>query len=351
MTLPQQPGYGPVTFCELSRFYLSARPEIGAMSGQRTITVTPEAEPVKPTHHRAVWISDVHLGTKHAQVSALLDFLRQHECEQLYLVGDLIDGWELRHKWYWRDEYNVLIQKLLRKSRKETRITYITGNHDEFVEQFLGLRFGRVTLARQAIHTGLDGRRYLVIHGHQGDGVMHFNRLLDRVGSRIYQHLLDLNLYFNRVRRRLGFGYWSLSAYLKFKAKRAVKYVNDYEVALAQMARRQKLDGVICGHIHRAEIKRVEGVQYLNCGDWVESCTALVEDLDGTIRLIHFHENNVLHSGGGPGTPDPGDGRPGDGGETRPSGGRRRRRREPETALAGLFPEFDAGAGGHRADD
>jgi UDP-2,3-diacylglucosamine pyrophosphatase LpxH len=313
--------------------------------------VTLNPEPTDICHYRAVWISDVHLGTKHAQVDALLAFLRSIECEQLYLVGDFIDGWELRHKWFWRDDYNVLIQKLLRKSRKQTRITYITGNHDEFVEEFLGLRFGSVTLARQAIHTGVDGRRYLVIHGHQCDGVMHFNRLLDRVGSRIYQHLLDLNLYFNRIRRRLGCGYWSLSAYLKFKAKRAVSYVNDYEKALALLARKQKLDGVICGHIHRAEIKDLGGVRYLNCGDWVESCTALAEDFAGNIRLIHFHENNVLHSGRGARTPDASDGRAGDGRSPRPSSRGRGRRREPETVVAELFSGFHAGAGGDRADD
>jgi UDP-2,3-diacylglucosamine pyrophosphatase LpxH len=313
--------------------------------------VTPNPEPTEINHYRAVWISDVHLGTKHAQVDALLAFLRANECQQLYIVGDLIDGWELKHKWFWRDEYNLLVQKLLRKSRKQTRITYITGNHDEFVDTFLGLRFGSVTLAQQAIHTGADGRRYLVIHGHQCDGVMHFNRLLDRVGSRLYQRLLDVNHYFNRIRRRLGFGYWSLSAYLKFKAKRAVSYVNDYEVALAQMARKQKLDGVICGHIHRAEIKTINGVRYLNCGDWVESCTALAEDFAGNIRLIHFHENHVLHSGRGPRPLDPGNGGARDDRSARPSTRERGRRREPEPAFASFLPGFDAGAGHHRAHD
>jgi len=318
---------------------------------QRTILVTQKPEPAETFSHRSIWISDVHLGTKHAQVTALLAFLRVNECQHLYIVGDLIDGWELKHKWFWREEYNLLIQKLLRKSRKQTRITYITGNHDEFVEEFLGLRFGNVTLARQAIHTGVDGRRYLVIHGHQSDGVAHFNQLFDRLGSRIYQRLLDLNIYLNRIRRRLGFGHWSLAAYLKQQAKRAVKHVSNYEEALAQMARMKKLDGVICGHIHRAEIKPVNGVQYLNCGDWVESCTALVEDFEGNIRLIYFNENHVLHSGRGAGTPDASDGGEGDGGSARPSGRGRGRRREPETVIAELFPILDARAGGNRAHD
>lgn len=226
-------------------------------------------------------------------MDALLDFLRVCVSEQLYIVGDLIDGWELGRKWFWRNDYNVLIQKLLRKSRKHTRITYITGNHDEFLEKFLGLDFGRVVLAREAVHTAADGRRYLVAHGHQCDGLMHFNRLLDRIGSRLYQCLLDLNFVFNRLRRKLGFGYWSLSAYLKGKAKRAMKYVNDYEHALNGLARMRNLGGVICGHIHRAEIKVIDGVDYFNCGDWVESCTARVEDFDGSMRLVRFHEGAV----------------------------------------------------------
>src|SRR5271170_5916473 len=150
----------------------------------------------------SVWISDIHLGTKHAQADALLDFLRVVDCKYLYLVGDFIDGWELKFRWYWREEYNTLIQKLLRKSRKETKVIYITGNHDEFLEQFLNLNFGSVLLAREVIHTAADGKRYLVLHGHQFDGLAHFNRLLDRVGTRLYDWILDFNLYFNRVRRR-----------------------------------------------------------------------------------------------------------------------------------------------------
>ena len=179
--------------------------------------------------YRSVWISDVHLGTRHAQVGALLAFLRQVECRYLYLVGDIFDGWQLKSKWHWHDEYNVLIQKLLRKSRKETQIIYITGNHDEFLERFLNINFGSVVLAREVIHTGADGKRYLVLHGHQFDGLTQFNRVLEKLGTHVYDWILDFNLHFNRVRRRLGFGYWSLAAYLKYKAKSAVKYVTEYE--------------------------------------------------------------------------------------------------------------------------
>ena len=291
----------------------------------------------EPLSCRSIWISDIHLGTRHARVAELLDFLRQVDCKYLYLVGDFIDGWELKFRWFWRDDYNVLIQKLLRKSRKQTKVIYITGNHDEFVEHFAGMRFGSVILAREAMHTTVDGKKYLVIHGHQADGLTHFNHLLEKLGSHLYNWILDFNLYFNRLRRALGFGYWSLAAYLKFKAKSAVKYVTEYEETLAQMARNQKADGVICGHIHRAEIKNIGDMRYLNCGDWVESCTALIEDFDGRIQLIHFHENDALRAGRGPGSHDPGDGRQGNGRDRRTSGRSRDARRQFAAANSALL--------------
>src|SRR5579871_4807900 len=279
--------------------------------------------------YRTIWISDVHLGTKHAQVGALLEFLKQVECRYLYLVGDLIDGWQLQSKWHWRDDHNVLIQKLLRKSRKETKIIYLTGNHDEFLEQFLNISFGSVQLAREVIHTAADGKRYLVLHGHQFDGLTQYNRWLEKLGTKLYDWILDINLHFNRIRRRLGFGYWSVAAYLKYKAKSAVKYVTEFEETMVQVARKHNVQGVICGHIHRAEIRRIGEVAYLNCGDWVESCTALVEDFEGNIQLIKFHENNADSARRGPGSYDPGDGGEGDRGEGGASdhgrGGRARR--------------------------
>lgn len=265
------------------------------------------------TRYRALWISDVHLGTKHCQSEALLEFLRQTDSDHLYIVGDLIDGWELKRAWHWSDANNTLIQKLLRKSRKETRITYITGNHDEFVEQFIGVRFGSVRLATETVHQTADGRRFLVIHGHQFDGITHLNRVLERIGSRLYQWILSANHWLNRIRRRLGFGYWSLASYLKFKAKSAVKFVTDYEAAMVKMAHHKGVEGIICGHIHRPEIKEIDGIRYFNCGDWVENCTALAEDFNGNISLIHFHEHeNLLHRPGrGARAHDPGPRRPG----------------------------------------
>lgn len=258
-------------------------------------------------HHRAIWISDVHLGTKHAQVGALLEFLRLNESEFLYIVGDLIDGWELKRAWRWEDSYNTLIQKILRKDRKGTKITYITGNHDEFLENYIGLRFGGVRLVRQAYHRGADGRRYLVIHGHQFDGLTHFNRLLEKVGARLYNLILDVNHWMNRLRRQFGFGYWSVAAYLKHKAKASVKFITQYEQAMTSLAQLRKVDGVICGHIHRAEMRPIDGLRYFNCGDWVESCTALVEDFAGNFELIHFHHENPVHRPGrGSRSHDPG---------------------------------------------
>jgi UDP-2,3-diacylglucosamine pyrophosphatase LpxH len=223
-------------------------------------------------------------------VNKLLAFLRETECEQLYIVGDFIDGWQLRRKWFWTEEYNLLVQKLLRKNRKQTRVTFIIGNHDEFLEQFLGLNFGAVQLAERTVHIAADGKRYVVLHGHQFDGLAHFNRLLDRVGSALYERILDMNIWVNRVRRLLGFGYWSFASYIKLKAKRAMKYVNDYEEALIQFARKSEACGVICGHIHRPEIRQVGDVVYMNCGDWIENCTALVEDFTGKISLLNFHD-------------------------------------------------------------
>jgi UDP-2,3-diacylglucosamine pyrophosphatase LpxH len=266
--------------------------------------------------YRAIWISDIHLGTRHSRVDELLEFLRQAECRYLYLVGDFIDGWQLRSKWHWEDSYNLLIQKLLRKSRKATQVIYITGNHDEFVEQFLNVNFGSVMLAREVIHATADGKRYLVLHGHQFDGISHFNRLLDRIGTRLYDWILDFNLHFNRIRRSFGFGYWSIAAYLKYKAKAAIKYVSDFEDAIVQAARKHNVHGVICGHIHRPEIKQVGNITYMNSGDWVESCTALAENFDGTIELIHFHENNAQPTGRRPRSYDPGDGGDGNPGDS-----------------------------------
>lgn len=283
--------------------------------------------------YRAVWISDVHLGSRHAQVGKLLEFLREVECDRLYVVGDFIDGWLLRRKWYWNDDHNLLIQKLLRKNRKETRVVFLIGNHDEFLEKFSPIGFGSVRLVERTVHVALDGRRFLVLHGHQFDGLTQHNRLLDRIGSVLYDQILTLNTALNKIRRRFGFGYWSFASYLKMQAKSAMKYIADYEHSLIQFTKRKKMAGVICGHIHRPEIRTVEGVLYMNCGDWVENCTALVEELDGTFKLIKCHEDIIHSPGRGPWAHDTGDRCPRDADQAQPRSDSRPGGREPQPQL------------------
>lgn len=239
-------------------------------------------------HVRSIWISDVHLGTRGCQADLLLDFLRCHESDYLYLVGDIVDGWRLKRSWYWPQSHNDVVQKLLRRSRKGTKIFYIPGNHDESFRDFIGMLFGGITILEDAIHTTADGRRFLVIHGNQFDVVVQYAKWAAHLGDKAYTGLLMVNTWFNHVRRKLGFTYWSLSAYLKHRVKNAVEYIGDYEKALADEARRREVDGVICGHIHSAEIRPMEGVLYCNDGDWVESCTALVELASGELQIVDW---------------------------------------------------------------
>jgi UDP-2,3-diacylglucosamine pyrophosphatase LpxH len=239
-------------------------------------------------HVRSIWISDIHLGTRGCQADLLLDFLRCHESEYLYLVGDIVDGWRLKRSWYWPQSHNDVVQKLLRRARKGTKVYYIPGNHDENFRDFFGMLFGGITILQDAVHTTADGRRFLVIHGDQFDVVVRYAKWLAHLGDKAYTGLLTANTWFNHVRRKLGFTYWSLSAYLKHRVKNAVEYIGDYEKALADEARRREVDGVICGHIHSAEIRPMEGVLYCNDGDWVESCTALVELASGELQIVDW---------------------------------------------------------------
>ena len=235
---------------------------------------------------RTVWISDLHLGTPGCQANALLDFLRDVECDTLYLVGDIIDGWQLRRQWYWPQTHNDVVQKLLRKARKGTRVVFVPGNHDEFARKYLGHNFGGIDVVEECVHELVDGRRLWVTHGDLFDGVIQHAKWLAYLGDQAYEFTLKLNRYLNSCRARLGLPYWSLSRYLKFKVKRAVSYVGDFEAAVAREARSRGMDGVVCGHIHHAEMRTVEGVLYCNDGDWVESLTALVEHADGRLALI-----------------------------------------------------------------
>ena len=252
---------------------------------------TPDAAPLR---YRTIWISDVHLGTRGCKADFLLDFLRHTESEYLYLVGDFIDAWQLRKSWYWNDLHNEIIRIILRKARNGTRVLYIPGNHDECFREYGEMDFGGVHLLPRRIHRAADGRRYLVVHGDAFDGVITHARWLAKVGDGAYQFILRVNTLFNGVRRQLGFSYWSLSAYLKHKVKNAVQFISDFESVLADEARRLGVDGVICGHIHHAELREIDGVIYANDGDWVESCTALVEHDDGTLEVLRWTEERGL---------------------------------------------------------
>jgi len=240
------------------------------------------------THYRSVFLSDIHLGTRGCQAELLLDFLRHMTCERLFLVGDIVDGWKMKGGWHWPQSHNDVIQKILRLARKGAIVTYIPGNHDDRVRDFCGVHFGGVMVARDALHQTVDGRRFLVVHGDEFDSVVRHAAWLGFAGDVAYRALLTLNTILNRLRRRLGFGYWSLSAYLKSKVKNALQFIDNFENAVAEEARRRSVDGVICGHIHRAEMRDISGILYINDGDWVESCTALVEHGDGRLEILHW---------------------------------------------------------------
>jgi UDP-2,3-diacylglucosamine pyrophosphatase LpxH len=247
-----------------------------------------DSDSVSDKHYRAIFISDVHLGTPGCQALALLDFLKAHPSDTLYLVGDIIDGWQLRRKWYWPQSHNDVMQKLLRRARKGHRIVFVPGNHDEFARGFVGHQFGGIEVLEDAVHVTADGRSMWVVHGDYFDGVIQCAKWLAYVGDNLYEFTLKINRHFNTLRARLGLPYWSLSAYLKQKVKTALNYVTDFEAAVAHEARRRGHDGVVCGHIHRAEMREINGTLYCNDGDWVESLTALVEHSDGRLELVYW---------------------------------------------------------------
>jgi len=241
-----------------------------------------------PRRYRSAWISDAHLGTRGCNAAALLDFLRENDFDTLYIVGDLIDIWSLRRGIYWPQQHNDVIQKILRKARKGTHVIYIPGNHDELVSDFCGT-YGNIEIKQTAIHVTASGERILIIHGHELDAVVQNVKWLAFAGDVGYQFLLSLNPLINFVRRRFGLGYWSLSAYAKRRVKDAVSFIGKFEAAVAHYAKRYRVDAVLCGHIHSAAIHEFGNVTYYNCGDWVESCTALVEGEDGILSMINYH--------------------------------------------------------------
>jgi len=258
------------------------------------------AKPVKPIFQfRTVFISDVHLGFRGCSAEYLLDFLHSIETETLYLVGDIIDVWSLKKSFFWPQQHNDVIRTILGKAKHGTRVVYIPGNHDHLFREYDGMVFGNVEIRRQAIHETADGRRFAVLHGDEFDSAVKTSPLLEAVGNHAYALLLGLNRYVNHVRRWFGLPYWSIAAYLKHKVKRAVQYIANFEHALADEARRRGVDGMICGHTHRAEIRNIDGVLYCNDGDWVESCTTLTEDFSGKLSLLRWTETKevVSHTG------------------------------------------------------
>ncbi len=238
--------------------------------------------------YRAVWVSDIHLGSRGCQAEKFLDFIRHIQCDYLYLVGDIVDFWQLRKRWYWPQEHNDVVQKILRCARKGTSVFYIPGNHDEAVRSYCGLTFGGVLLTNEAIHTTLKGQRLLIVHGDQFDAFIRCAKWLAKLGDSAYTLLLQINAAFNFVRRKLGFSYWSLSAYVKHKVKNAMEHISAFETVVAEAARRHGVDGVVCGHIHQTDMRMIGKVLYCNDGDWVESCTAMVEDLQGRLHIIDW---------------------------------------------------------------
>ncbi len=243
-----------------------------------------------PLHFRTIWISDVHLGTSGCQAKRLLEFLKATESDKLYLVGDIVDGWQLKRRWFWHQTHNDVVQLVLKKAKKGTKVIFVPGNHDESIRQFIGLDFGGIKIRDELVHTTADGKKMLVLHGDRFDGVIACAKWLAYVGDSLYTMILKFNQVYNVWRARAGLPYWSLSQYLKLKVKNAVSYITSFEEALAAEARKQGLDGVICGHIHKPEIRDIGGIMYCNDGDWVESLSALVEEPTGELRLIDWHQ-------------------------------------------------------------
>lgn len=243
---------------------------------------------------RAIWISDVHLGTRGCNAKLLIDFLDHTDSDTLYLVGDIIDGWRMKKRFYWPAAHNDVVWRVMKRAKRGTRVVYIPGNHDEMFRQFTGMNFGGVEIRRKAIHETADGRKLLVLHGDEFDAIMLAHRWLAFVGDAAYEWLMRLNFVVNRVRSWMNLPYWSLSKHAKHKVKNAVAFISRFEEIVAHEAANRRVDGVVCGHIHNAEMREINGIAYYNDGDWVEGCTALVEHLDGRMEILHWAEEMAL---------------------------------------------------------
>jgi UDP-2,3-diacylglucosamine pyrophosphatase LpxH len=248
---------------------------------------------MQPVTYRTIWLSDIHLGLKASRTEYLYDFLQHTESEYLYLVGDIIDLWKAKRGWHWPEINNRIVRLIMDKARRGTKVIYVPGNHDEFFRDYVDLYFAGIHITPRAEHVTEDGKRLLILHGDEFDAVTLNNKWVAKLGSEAYDMLIVLNHWFNWFRRKLGFGYWSLSKHIKHKVKEAVSYIGNFEQAVVHAARQHGADGVVCGHIHHAVITEYEEIRYANCGDWVESCTALAEEEDGSLRLIHWVEESA----------------------------------------------------------
>lgn len=240
--------------------------------------------------YRSIFISDVHLGSKGAKADYLSHFLKFNHCEKLFLVGDIIDGWRLKKRIFWPQEHTNVIRRILTKSKRGTDVVYVTGNHDDFLRRYSGVDLGNIELCDQADYETARGEKLLVVHGDKYDSVIQTQKWLAILGDWSYETLVVANRYFNKIRQKFGMGYWSLSSYLKQKVKSAVSFITAYEEAVVKDCQKDGYQGVICGHIHHPEIREIDGINYYNCGDWVESCTAIVETMDGEIKLLQWVE-------------------------------------------------------------
>lgn len=251
------------------------------------------------THYRAIFISDIHLGTKGCKAEYLHSFLKNHTCDTLYLVGDIIDGWRLQSKFYWTQEHSNILRRFLTLAKRGTRVVYIPGNHDEFLRPWIDdyeLHFGNVVIEKEAVHVTASGKKFMVLHGDEFDGITRYHKWLAFLGDSAYVILLSANTTLNKIRAFFGVPYWSLSGFLKYKTKQAVNFIFEYEHAMIHECKHRHFDGVIAGHIHHPDIKQVDNIIYANTGDWVENCSALVELDDGTLEIIYWIKNENIDS-------------------------------------------------------
>ncbi|MGD8591508.1 MAG: UDP-2,3-diacylglucosamine diphosphatase [Gammaproteobacteria bacterium] len=243
---------------------------------------------VKPLRFRSIWISDVHLGFKGCKADYLLDFLKHTHSEYLYLVGDIVDIWSMKKSVFWPQAHNNVLRKILTKAKKGTKVVYIPGNHDELFRDHVGVHFGSIEIKKEELHISQQGLQFLILHGDEFDSAVKCNKILEIIGNHAYDVILELNRVVNFIRKKFGFPYWSLSTYLKHKVKNAVEYIDRFELAVAHEAHRRKVDGLICGHIHKSNLRDINGIRYCNTGDWVENCTALVEHRNGEMEILHW---------------------------------------------------------------